>query len=80
MPNISKEGKKLIQLWVAEETWNELRLVSDSVEEPITTWIRRAIYAALRRWEKPEVKKSNWPKCSICNKKHDENDHYRVDP
>lgn len=75
MTKISKEGKKLIQLWVKEDTWNELRTVSDSVGEPITIWVRRAIYGALRRWDKPELKKANWPKCSYCGKHHDEREH-----
>ena len=76
MPNKERKEKKLIQLWVTEDKWADLRKASDSVEEPITTWCRRAIFAALRRWEVPESK-AKWPKCSVCGKKHDEKEHFQ---
>ena len=76
MRNTSNKGKKLIQLYVSEEKWNELRLVADSIEEPITGWCRRAIYGALRNWRVPAPKAENFDKCSVCGKKHDEKEHY----
>lgn len=71
----NKEGKKLIQLWVSVEKWKELEQAAASVEEPITGWCRRALYASLRRWEKPVLKVA-YEKCTVCGKKHNEQDHY----
>lgn len=72
-------GKKLIQLWVSEDKWELMKRAADSVEEPITTWVRRAIFASLRRWEIPEKDTKLWPKCNVCGKTHDRNDHFKGD-
>lgn len=72
----SKEGKKLIQLWVSQDKWDLLQAAAESVEEPITTFCRRAIYGTLRNWKVPAMKSENFAKCSICGKKHDEKEHY----
>ncbi len=68
-------NKKLIQLWVSEEKWNQLKQAADSVEEPITTFCRRAIFGTLRNWKVPTISKENYPKCSYCGKHHDEKEH-----
>jgi len=73
---MSEKKKHLVQLWINEDKYQEVKLAADSVEEPVTTWIRRAIFAALRRWEKPSVAKSAYPKCSVCGKHHNEQDHF----
>lgn len=73
--NRIKEGKKLIQLYVSTEKWEQLRSAADSVEEPITAWIRRSIYASLRNWSNPALKATNWPPCEYCRKKHDPAEH-----
>lgn len=79
MSNQSIKEKKLIQLYVSTDKWNQLREAADSVEEPITTFCRRAIYGTLRNWKPPALPSSNFPKCTVCGKKHDEEDHYRQD-
>lgn len=73
----SKEGKKLIQLWITREKWDQLKQAADTVEEPITTFCRRAIFSTLRNWKKPTMKAENFPKCSVCGKLHDEQEHYK---
>lgn len=73
----SKEGKKLIQLWVSKDKWELMKQAADTVEEPITTFCRRAIYGTLRNWKAPALKSENFPKCPVCGKKHDEEEHYR---
>lgn len=78
MGNISNKERKLVQLYLTKELWEQVKLASDSVDEPITTWIRRAIYGSIRNWSKPTVKRENWPKCSYCGKHHDETEHERL--
>lgn len=73
--NEVNKGKKLIQLYVSQEKWDQLREAADSVEEPITTFCRRAIYGTLRSWKPPTLPSNNWPKCSYCGRKHDEKEH-----
>lgn len=73
---ISKD-RKLIQLYVSTEKWNLLKAAADSVDEPITAWVRRSIFASLRNWTAPKMKSANYPPCSMCGKKHDEQDHFR---
>lgn len=77
--NRIKKEKKLIQLYVSQDKWELLRAAADSVDEPITTWVRRSIFASLRNWTAPAMKKENFPKCSVCQKHHNEQDHYRQD-
>lgn len=67
-------GQHLVQLWLDEDKWEQIKAAADSVQEPITTWIRRATFTALRKWELPEAK-SLYPKCSFCGKKHDPKEH-----
>lgn len=77
MPNVSKKvkkSKKLVQLWIDEDKWNQIALAAESVQEPITNWIRRAAFTSLRKWQIPESKKLYEP-CSICGKKHDKAEH-----
>lgn len=71
---ISKD-RKLIQLYVSKEKWDLLKAAADSVDEPITAWIRRSIFASLRNWSVPALKKEMFPKCSYCGRKHDEREH-----
>lgn len=75
--NVSKEGKKkhLIQLWIDEDKWQQIRRAADTVQEPITGWVRRAVFGALRRWEVPEVKTLYEP-CPTCGEKHDPKEHF----
>lgn len=75
MRNIINKEKKLIQLYVSKEKWDLLKAAADSVEEPITNWVRRSIFSSLRNWSTPTLKKGNWPKCSFCGKQHDESEH-----
>ena len=69
-------GKKLVQLWLSEEKWLQIQKAADSVQEPITTWIRRAAYTSLRKWVLPESK-ILFDSCSLCGKKHDRNEHFK---
>lgn len=90
MPNISNKenkrkqksyrdqvesGRKLVALWFEREKWDMIERAADSVQEPITNWIRRAVFSALRKWEMPESKILFEP-CSICGVKHDKREHY----
>lgn len=74
MGNQLKKGKKLIQLYVSKEKWDQLKEAADSVEEPITMFCRRAIFGTLRNWKVPGLDKK-WPKCTYCGKHHDEKEH-----
>lgn len=78
MGNGMNKEKKLVQLYLAKDKWDLLKTAADSVDEPITVWIRRAIFGALRNWDAPTLKKANWPKCTVCGKKHDEQEHYSL--
>lgn len=69
------DGLHLVQLYIKEDKWQELKQAADSVQEPITTWIRRAVFASLRNWKSPGLTANNWPKCSYCGKKHDAKEH-----
>lgn len=73
------EGMHLVQLYLKEDKWQEIKLAADSVQEPITTFCRRAIYGTLRNWKAPSMKAENWSKCTVCGKRHNEQDHYRQD-
>jgi hypothetical protein len=68
-------GKHLIQLWLGEEKYQQVKKAAESAEEPVTVWIRRAVYGMLRKWEVPESKKLYEP-CSMCGKRHDRNEHF----
>ena len=83
-PNISKkqktysekvsDGQKLVALWFDADKWEQIKQAADSVQEPITTWIRRAVFASLRRWSIPESKVLFDP-CSICGQRHNKAEH-----
>lgn len=90
MPEVSKErkrvteysrrkrrGQRLIQLWVSAERYAQLQTAAASVEEPITAWIRRAVFGALRKWEVPALDKDAFEPCSLCGKRHDRNEHFK---
>lgn len=81
MPNISNKDKglHLVQLWLREDKYQEIKLAAESVQEPVVTWIRRAIFAALRKWEVPKIRESSYEPCSICGKRHDRNEHFAED-
>lgn len=94
MSNVSKEvrkaksysekiesGQHLIQLWLDEDKFQLVKRAADSVQEPVTTWIRRAIFGSLRHWSMPEPKASSklYEPCSICNQRHDKADHFKGD-
>lgn len=77
MPNEVSKEKHLVQLWLDEDKWLEIRLAADSVQEPITGWIRRAVFAALRKWEVPKVNQTVYDKCSMCGKRHNREEHFK---
>ena len=79
MSNISKKEKHLVQLWLDEDKWQQIKLAAESVQEPVTGWIRRAVFAALRKWEIPAVSRAAYEKCSICGLKHDKHEHFKGD-
>jgi len=59
-----------------EEKYQKIKLAAESAQEPVTGWIRRAVYGMLRKWEVPEPKsKKVYGKCSVCGKKHDKSEH-----
>jgi hypothetical protein len=89
VPEVSKKGKReteysrrkragqrLIQLWVSADRYSQLQTAAASVEEPVTAWIRRAVFGALRKWEVPALDKQAFEACSICGKRHDRNEHF----
>lgn len=69
-----RQGQHLVQLWIKEDRYQQIKKAADSVEEPVTNWIRRAVFSSLRRWAIPEAKVLYEP-CSICGKKHDKKEH-----
>lgn len=71
-----ESGQKLVQLWFDVEKWEQIKRAADSVQEPITTWIRRAVFTALRKWEIPQSS-ALFDICSICGKRHDKAEHFR---
>jgi hypothetical protein len=87
MSNVSKKvksyaekvesGQKLVQLWLDRDKWELIQKAADSVQEPVTAWIRRAIFASLRKWELPTMKSSTFEKCSICGQRHDKQEHFK---
>lgn len=78
MPKEHKErkDKHLVQLWLDEGHWQQVKLAADSVEEPVTSWIRRAVFQALRKWEVPEPTRKVYDPCTICGKRHDRGEHF----
>lgn len=68
-------GEKLVQLWLTEDKWNQIKKAAVSVQEPVTTWIRRAVYTSLRKWVIPESAKLYDP-CSICGIRHNKQEHF----
>jgi len=70
-----KDGQHLIALWFDEDKWQQIKKAANSVQEPVTTWIRRAVFASLRKWEIPESRKLYDP-CSICGQRHDKTEHF----
>jgi len=85
MPNLRKERsgrparpkkeQKCVLLWLDIDKWEQIRQAADSIQEPITGWIRRAVYQSLRKWELP-VAKELFDKCSICGKRHNREEHF----
>ena len=69
-------GQKLVQLWIDSDKWELIKRAADSVQEPMTTWIRRAVFTSLRRWETPDKDSKLWSKCSICGKHHNRDEHF----
>jgi hypothetical protein len=68
-------GLKLVQLWLDEDKWEQIKKAAESVQEPMTTWIRRSVYTSLRKWVIPESVKLYDP-CSICGSRHNRNEHF----
>lgn len=71
-----EDGQKLVALWFDREKWEQIKRAADSVQEPITTWIRRAVFASLRKWSLPESRVL-YESCSICGLKHDKSEHFK---
>lgn len=71
------QGKHLIQLWVAESKYSQIKMAADSVEEPVTSWCRRAIFQSLRKWTPPKADRSMFEPCPNCGKKHDPSEHFK---
>lgn len=76
MPEVSKKRKTVV-LRLDLDKWLQIKAAAASVQEPMTIWIRRAVFAALRKWEVPKVNETLIEPCSICGKRHDRNDHFR---
>lgn len=76
-----ESGQKLVALWLDADKWELIRKAADSVQEPMTTWIRRAIYGSLRHWSMPMPKASSklFDPCSICGQRHDKAEHFKGD-
>jgi len=72
------DGKRLVNLWIDSDKYEQIQRAAESVQEPVTTWIRRAVFTALRKWVIPESKALYEP-CSICGMRHDKQEHYRND-
>jgi hypothetical protein len=70
----SSDKKHLVMLRFSEEKYQQIKKAAESVEEPVTTWIRRACFQSLRKWEVPESKVLYGP-CEFCGRKHNPNDH-----
>lgn len=70
-----QNGQKLVALWFDADKWEQIKRAADSVQEPITTWIRRSVFASLRRWSVPESNKALFEPCSICGQRHDKAEH-----
>lgn len=73
------EGQHLVQLWLEGEKYDLVKRAADSVQEPVTTWIRRAIFGSLRHWTMPEPKVNSklYDPCSICGQRHDKQEHFK---
>lgn len=71
-----KDGQKLVALWFDLDKWDQIQKAAESVQEPMTTWIRRAVFAALRKWQIPESKALYSP-CSLCGIRHDKSEHFK---
>lgn len=82
MPNVSKKRKEsglhLVQLWLKEDKYQQIKAAADSVQEPVTNWCRRALFTSLRKWEVPMAPKAAFEPCSICGKRHDRNEHFKA--
>ena len=79
MPESKKErnqGKHLVQLWVKESKYLQIKKAAESVEEPVTNWCRRAIFQSLRKWTPPNADRSMFEKCPQCGRKHDPAEHF----
>lgn len=70
-----KDGQHLVALWFDEDKFQQIRKAADSVQEPVTTWIRRAVFSSLKKWTIPESRTLYDP-CSICGLKHDKAEHF----
>lgn len=75
MSEVSKE-RKVVRLVLDADKWAQIKAAADSVQEPVTGWIRRAIFAALRKWEVPKPDKAAYPRCSLCGKHHNREEHF----
>lgn len=73
-----ESGQKLVNLWFEKEKWDQIKRAADSVQEPITTWIRRAVFTSLRKWEIPDSK-ALFDVCSICGQRHNKQEHFKGD-
>lgn len=72
MPNVSKEVKVRIVLWVdpmIAERIEEARLSTNLRSKQ--QWIYMAISSYLSKWKKPASNDQLWDKCYHCGKRHD---------
>lgn len=73
------EVNKQISLRLRPEHWEMFRDEAKKRSMPLTVWIIQACLAydaTAERWEKKRAEGKTWPKCSLCGKKHDRNDHF----
>lgn len=71
-----ESGLKPITVWVSSKLMDDIKIAAKSVNEPVTSWSKRAILGTLSRWKAPGVDKTVWPKCSLCGKHHNEEEHW----
>lgn len=73
------EVNKPVLLRLRPEHWNRFKEEAGKRGMPLTVWILQACLAydaTADRWEKKKSEGKKWPKCSMCGKKHDRNDHF----
>ena len=76
MTQVSKKGKRRVELWLPPDFVARIDAAAATVDLTRASFMRIAISAYLKKWQAPSKNTELPEPCSVCGKRHDRNEHF----